>query len=124
MLVETSLSATDKKCMACVIMSSAVTWGCVIYLCKYSAVSVIINDLVLLSIEAVRTIFANWKTLESLPPEDHKVLRHPTPVIPSQAATPVRYPTLTSKGGQEKKRATNTKGAIQKKSLTITETSK
>ena len=50
MLVGTSLSAADKKCMAWVILSSAVTWGCVRYLCKYSAVSVIINDLVLLSI--------------------------------------------------------------------------
>ena len=50
MLVGTSLSAADKKCMAWVIISSAVTWGCVRYLYKYSAVSVIINDLVLLSI--------------------------------------------------------------------------
>ena len=50
MLVETSFSAADKKCMAWFILSSAVTWGCVRYLCKYYAVSVIINDLVLLSI--------------------------------------------------------------------------
>ena len=50
MLVGTSLSASDKKCMAWVILSSAFTWGCVRHLCKYSAVSVIINDLVLLSI--------------------------------------------------------------------------
>ena len=50
LLVGTSLSAADKKYMAWVILSSGVTWGCVIYSCKYSAVSAIINDLVLLSI--------------------------------------------------------------------------
>ena len=49
-LVGKSLSATVKKCMAWVILSSAVTWGCVIYSCKYLAVSVIINALVLPSI--------------------------------------------------------------------------
>ena len=31
MIVETSLSASDKKCMVWVILSSAVTWGCVRY---------------------------------------------------------------------------------------------
>ena len=50
MLVGTSFSADEKKCIEWVILSSAVTWGCVRYLCKYSAVSVIINDLVFLSI--------------------------------------------------------------------------
>ena len=54
MLVGTSLSAADKKSMEWVIMSSAVTWGCVIYSCKYSYVSVIINDLVLLSISWIQ----------------------------------------------------------------------
>ena len=49
-LVGTYLSASDKKCMAWVILSYSITWGCVIYACKYSTVSVIINDLVLLSI--------------------------------------------------------------------------
>ena len=49
MLVGTSLRAVGKNCMAWVILSSAVTWGCVRYKCKYSAVSVIISDLVLLS---------------------------------------------------------------------------
>ena len=48
MLVGTSLSAADKKWMAWVILYSTVTWGCVIYACKYSAVSLILNDLVLL----------------------------------------------------------------------------
>ena len=76
-------------------------------------------DSQLAAIEAVQTIFANWQTVESLPPEEHKVLPHPTPVIPIQAATPVRYPTPTSKGGQEKKRATTSKGVIQQKLLTI-----
>ena len=50
MLAVTYLRATDKKCMLWVILSSAVKWGGVRYLCKYSSVSVIINDLVLLSI--------------------------------------------------------------------------
>ena len=50
MLVGTYLSAADKEFMAWFIMSSAVTWGCVIYACKYSAVSLILNELVLLSI--------------------------------------------------------------------------
>ena len=50
MLVGTSLSAADKNCMAWVILSYAVTWGCGIYACKYYSVSVIINDLVLLPI--------------------------------------------------------------------------
>ena len=50
MLVGTSLSAVDKKCMAWVILYSAVTWGCVRYSCKYFGVSVIINALVLMSI--------------------------------------------------------------------------
>ena len=50
MLVGTSLSAAENKCMAWVILSYAVMWGCVRYSCKYSAVSVIINDLVFLSI--------------------------------------------------------------------------
>ena len=51
-------------------------------------------------IEAVREIFANWITVESVPPEVKILLPHPTPFIPSQAAAPVRYPTPTSKGGQ------------------------
>ena len=50
MMLGTSLSAADKKCTAWVILYSALTWGYVRYACKYSAVSVIINDLVLMSI--------------------------------------------------------------------------
>ena len=50
MLAGTSLSAAVKNCIACTILSSAVMWGCVRYLCKYPAVSMIINGLVLLSI--------------------------------------------------------------------------
>ena len=42
-LVGTSLNALVKNCIACVILSSAVMRGCVRYLCKYSAVSVIMN---------------------------------------------------------------------------------
>ena len=44
----TSLSAAVKNCIACAILSSDVLRGCVRYLCKYSEVSVIINDFVLL----------------------------------------------------------------------------
>ena len=36
----------------------------------------------LAAIEAVRTIFANWRTVESLPPASPKVLPHPKPVVP------------------------------------------
>ena len=50
MLVGTSFSSADKKCMEWFILSSAITWGCVRYACKYSAVSIILNDLVLMSI--------------------------------------------------------------------------
>ena len=50
MLAGTSLSSAVKNCIACVILSSAVMWGCVRYLCKYSSVSVIINVLVFPSI--------------------------------------------------------------------------
>ena len=48
MMVGTSLSAADRKYMVWVILYSVVTWVCVRYACKNSAVSVIINDLVLL----------------------------------------------------------------------------
>ena len=48
MLVGASLSVADKKWIVWVILFSAVTCGCVRYLCKYSAVSIIINALVLM----------------------------------------------------------------------------
>ena len=54
MLVGTSLSAADKKCMALVILSYAVMCGCMRYSCKDYAVSIIINDLVLLSIDWIQ----------------------------------------------------------------------
>ena len=73
----------------------------------------------LAEIEAVRTIFSNWRTVESLPPESHKVLPHPTPVLPRKALAPVQYPTPTSKGVQEKKRVLTSKGVLQQKPLTI-----
>ena len=50
MMLGTSLSFSNKKCMAWVILSSAVTWGCVRYSWKYFAVSLISIDLVLLCI--------------------------------------------------------------------------
>ena len=50
MLVGTCLRAAYNNCMVWVILYSAVTWVCVRYVYKYSAVSVIISDLVLLSI--------------------------------------------------------------------------
>ena len=46
MLVGTYLSASYKKCIVWVIVSSAINWGWMRYACKYLAVSVIINDLV------------------------------------------------------------------------------
>ena len=62
------------------------------------------------AIEAVRTIFVNRRTLESLPPKNHTVLPHSTPLIPRQAVVPVRYPTPTSKGDQENQTAIISKG--------------
>ena len=50
MLLGKYLSAADKKCIAWSSLSSAVTCGCVRYVCKYSAVSVTIKAFVLLSI--------------------------------------------------------------------------
>ena len=82
-------------------------------------VPTIICNSQLSAIEALQEIFEKWRTVESLPPEAKKVLPHPTPVIPSQVAAPVRYPTPTSKGGQEKKTAIFSKGVIQKQLLTI-----
>ena len=48
-LAGTSLRADLKNCIACVILSSSMIWGYVRFLFKYSAVSVITNALVLLS---------------------------------------------------------------------------
>ena len=56
MLAGTSFSATVKNCIACVILSSAVICGCVRYLCKYSAVSVIINAFVFPSISYIHLL--------------------------------------------------------------------
>ena len=50
MLLGTPLSASEKKCMAFIILSSAVMLGCVRCSCKYSAVSIISSDFVLFSI--------------------------------------------------------------------------
>ena len=54
MLVGTSLSYADKTCVAWAILYSAVTWGCIRYSCKHSAVSVTINALVLLPIDWIQ----------------------------------------------------------------------
>ena len=78
-----------------------------------------ICDSQLAAIEAVRTIFANWLTVESLPPESPKVLTHPKPVVPLQTSSPLRYPVPTSKGGQSRDRVTTSKGASQQQPLTI-----
>ena len=53
MLAGTSFSAAVKNWIACVILSYAVICGCVRYLCKYSAVSVIINAFVFPSIDCI-----------------------------------------------------------------------
>ena len=76
-------------------------------------------DLKLAAIEAVRTIFANWRTLEYLPPKNPTVLTQSTPIIPRQAVAPVSYPTLTSKVGQEQHTAITSKGSVQQKVITI-----
>ena len=79
-----------------------------------------IYDSKLAAIEAVRTIFENCRTLEYLPPKKPKVL----PLIPRQVVAPVRYPTPTSKGGQENQMAITSKGIVQQKVLTIKKTNK
>ena len=50
MLAGTSFSDAVKNWMACVILSSAVICGSVRYLCRYSVVSVMINDFLFASI--------------------------------------------------------------------------
>ena len=69
-----------------------------------------ICDSKLAAIEAVWTIFASWRTVESLPPESPKLLPHPTLVAPLKSSAPLRYPPPTSKGGQGKERVKNSKG--------------
>ena len=49
-LAGTSFIAAVKNWIACVILSSAVICGCVSYMCRYSEVSMIINDFVFASI--------------------------------------------------------------------------
>ena len=51
-----------------------------------------ICDSQLAAIEAVQKIFANWRTVKSLPPESPKVLPQPTPVVPLQALAPATVP--------------------------------
>ena len=72
-----------------------------------------ICDSQLAAIEAVREIFTNGRTLESSP---HK--KPISPLIPRQEAL-ARYPTPTSKGGQENHTDITSKGAVQQKVITI-----
>ena len=72
-----------------------------------------ICDSQLAAIEAVRAIFTNGRTIEFRP---HK--KPVSPLIPRQEA-PERYPTPTSKGGQENHTAIISKGAVHQKLLTI-----
>ena len=74
-----------------------------------------IYDLQLAAIEYVRTIFENWQILESLPPQKPTVL----PLIPRQAVVPIRHPTPTYKGGQEKQTPITSKGVVQQQVLKI-----
>ena len=69
----------------------------------------------LTAIEAVRTIVSNWQTLEFLPHQKPTVL----PLIPRQEVVPVRYPTPTSKVGQENQTAITSKGVVQQQVLTF-----
>ena len=77
-----------------------------------------ICDSQLVAIEGVRAIFTNGRTIESSP---HK--KPIAPLIPIQEV-PKRYPTTTSKGGQENHTAITYNSAVQKKVLTITKTHK
>ena len=72
-----------------------------------------ICDLQLAAIEAVRTIFENWRTIESSPPK-----KPVSSLIPRQEA-PAGYPTPTYKGGQENHTAITYNVAVQQKLLII-----
>ena len=78
-----------------------------------------ICDSQIAAIEAVRTIFANWRTVEYLPPEATKVLPYPTPVVPLETSAPLRYPPTTSNDGQGKERVSTSKGVSQQQPLKI-----
>ena len=82
-------------------------------------VPTIICNSQLATVEAVRTIFVNWQTVESLLPASSKLLQHPKPVLPLQTSALLRYPAPTSKGGQGRDRVTTYKGASQQQTLTI-----
>ena len=71
-----------------------------------------ICDSQLAAIEAVREIFTNGRTIKSSP---HK--KPITALIPRQKAS-ARYPTPTSKGGQENHTDITSKGAVQQKVIT------
>ena len=67
----------------------------------------------LAAIEAVRKIFENWQTIESISPKNPVL----SPIPRHEA--PARYPTPTSKGAQETHIAIFPKGEVQQKVLTI-----
>ena len=78
----------------------------------------------LAAIEAVRTIFANWQKIESLPPISPKVVPPPPkPIVPIRESAPIRYPAPTSKGEQGRDRVTTSKGASKQQTLIISKKS-
>ena len=65
------------------------------------------------AIGAVRAIFENWQTVESLPPVS------PKPIVPFTKPAPLRYPAPTSKGDQDRDRVTTSKGSFKQQTPVI-----
>ena len=79
-----------------------------------------ICDSQLTAIEAVRTIFENWRTVESLPPASPKVVPPSKPIVTIKDSSPIRYPAPTSKGDQGRDRVTTSKCESQQQPIVIT----
>ena len=79
-----------------------------------------LGDSKLASIEAVRAIFANWRTVESsptIPPTE--VPNPPKPIVPFPKPSPLRYPAPTPNGDHGKDKVTTYKGDFKQKTQLI-----
>ena len=73
----------------------------------------IICDSQIAAIEAVQAIFADWRTVESLPPVSPTAVPPSKPIVPLPKPAPLRYPAPTSKGYQGRDRLTISMGAFK-----------
>ena len=78
-----------------------------------------ICDSQLASIECVRSIFANWRIVESLSSVSPKVVPPPKSIVSLPKLSPLRYPATTSKGGQGRDRVTTSKGGFKQQTPVI-----